>query len=184
MAGVVLGHPGEFPGEPVQLGQVLPRLAQGLVQDGRDGGADLEGHLLVEEAEVVGAGDTTRIGVVRAGEQAQQGGLADAVLPDQADAMTWGGRQGDAVEDPAPAQVANKGMGEKCVLGHDRSILRDRWSARRAHGLGRGPRHTSEAHTPGAPTSCSVPSASRSHRLIPISARNRSSWLTTMNAPW
>jgi hypothetical protein len=50
--------------------------------------------------------------------------------------------------------------------------------------LGRGPRHTSAVHTAGAAVSVSTPSASLSRRLIPISARNRSSWLTTTKAPW
>ena len=36
----------------------------------------------------------------------------------------------------------------------------------------------------GAPVSRSLPSDRRSQRSTLISARNRSSWLTTTNAPW
>ncbi len=68
VAGGALGHPGEFPAEPVQLGEVLAGLAQRLVQDGRDGRAGLEGHLLVQMSEVDRAGDTARVGFVHAGE--------------------------------------------------------------------------------------------------------------------
>lgn len=87
VSGVVLGDAGQLLAEPVKFGEVLAGFAQRLLQYGGKREVRVDGHLLVEEAEVAGAGDASRVGFVDAGEQPQQGGLADAVLPDQADAV-------------------------------------------------------------------------------------------------
>lgn len=118
MTGAVLRDERQPFAEPVQLGEVLAGLPQGLGQHRGDGRRGVEPHLLVQETEVGGAGDTALVGFVDAGEYPQQGGLADAVLPDQADAPAGGGGQGDAVEDTTAAQTADEVAGEQSGLRH------------------------------------------------------------------
>ncbi|EQD84032.1 hypothetical protein GCM10009533_19370 [Saccharopolyspora spinosporotrichia] len=57
----------------------------------------------MQEPEIRGAGDLADVGVLAAGQQPQERGLARAVLPDQAEALAGGGGQRDAVEDAAVA---------------------------------------------------------------------------------
>ncbi len=83
----VLGDPGEFLAEPFEFREILTGLAERVVQHRGDGRVGGKGHLLVQDTEVVGARDAPRVGCVDAGEHPQQGGLADAVLPDQTDAV-------------------------------------------------------------------------------------------------
>lgn len=87
VAGVVFRDAGELRAEPIELGEVLAGFAQRLVEHRVDGGVGGVRHLLVEVAEVGRAGDASRVGFVDTGEYAQEGGLSDAVLPDQADAV-------------------------------------------------------------------------------------------------
>ncbi|GGV87677.1 hypothetical protein GCM10010228_70500 [Streptomyces massasporeus] len=72
----------------------------------------------MEKTEAVGAGDGSRIGFVHAAEHPQQSGLADAILPDEADPVAGGGGQTDAVEDTSAAQGADEVVGEQGMLGH------------------------------------------------------------------
>lgn len=118
MAGVGFQAAGEFAAEPIEFREVLAGLAQCVVQDGGDGRGGFEGHLLVEEAEVGGARDASRVGFVHPGEHPQQGGLAGTVLPDQADPVAGGGGQADSIEDASAAEAADDVMGEQGVLGH------------------------------------------------------------------
>nr|WP_249123898.1 hypothetical protein [Saccharopolyspora erythraea] len=57
----------------------------------------------MQEPEVRGGDDLADVGVLAAGQQPQQRGLARAVLPDQAEALAGRGGQRDAVEDAAVA---------------------------------------------------------------------------------
>ncbi len=81
---------GELPGEPVELRQVRPGLAEGVVEYVGDRRAGVELHLLAQEAHIGGPGDTAGVRLVRSGEEPQQGRLAHPVLPDQADAVAGG----------------------------------------------------------------------------------------------
>ncbi|BCK66494.1 hypothetical protein Srufu_004470 [Streptomyces libani subsp. rufus] len=81
----------------------------------------------------------------------------------------------------AAVQMADEVVGEQSGPGHgEPSIV----SAVRP--LGTGPhsgRRAAGGSCPGAHVVLSVPSASRNKRFTPTSVRNRSSWLTIMNAP-
>ncbi len=84
---------GQLLAEAVEFGEVGAGFAERLVQHGGDGGGGVERHLLVQEAEVGGPGDASGVGLVDAGQHPQQGGLAAAVLADQAEPAAGGGGQ-------------------------------------------------------------------------------------------
>lgn len=88
-------------GEPFELGEPFPDLAQRLVQHVGDRGRRVEGHFLVQVTEIGGPGDAARVRFVGAGEKPEHRRLADPVLPDQPDAVAGGRGQGEAVDDPA-----------------------------------------------------------------------------------
>jgi hypothetical protein len=124
--GVVRDGPGEDPvvlvtgvlsgghplGEALQPGDRLVQRAQRVVEEGPDGAGGSGLGLLRQVHDVVG--DRHRPGVrdVAAGEQAQQGGLAGAVLADQADAGPGGGDEVDAVEDRARGEGPHEAAGD------------------------------------------------------------------------
>src|SRR5699024_2625874 len=75
-----------------------------------------EGHLLVQQPDpgrAPGGGDAdgAGIGMQMAGEDAQQGGLTGAVLPDQTGAPTGGRHQGEVGEDPAGTEGTGDALG-------------------------------------------------------------------------
>ncbi len=109
---------GQRPGEPVELGQVLPGLAQRVVQHVADRRDRVERHLLRQEAGVPRADHGAAVWFVRARQQAEQRGLPHAVLADQADALAGGTGQADAVQHPARAQRPDEVMGQQGRLGH------------------------------------------------------------------
>lgn len=95
----VLRDEGEPLGEPFEPGQVVAGFAQGFVQHVGDRRRAVERQLLVQEAQVGRARDGPGIGFVHSGEQPQQRRLADAVLPDQPDAVA-----GEAVRE-TPSRI-------------------------------------------------------------------------------
>ncbi len=105
-------------GEPVEFGERGAGLAQCAVHHGGEGRRRVVRQLLMQEAEVGGADDVAGVGLVGAGEQAQQGRLADAVLADEADAPAGGGGETDAVEDAAAAEDADEVVGEEGGFWH------------------------------------------------------------------
>lgn len=76
--------------------------------------------------------------------------------------------------------VGDGGLGVERHLLLEETLLGPRGDTPRRGPGRRGPTR----YRWGAPVSVSSPSDSRSHRSTPISARNRSSWLTTTKAPW
>lgn len=171
-------------GEAVQLGEVVPGLAQRLVQYVGNRRVGVVRQLLLQKAQVGRAGDAAGVGFVDSREQAQQGRLADAVLADESDTAPGGGGQGDAVEHSAAVEVAHEIVCEQGRLRHGSGpsdVIGARPAGRQASDAGQV--GTPADHTSGAPVSVNSPSASRSHRPTPISRRNRSSWLTTTKAP-
>lgn len=184
VGGAVLGGVGEQSAEPVEFGQVGAGFPEGVVQDPGDRRVSGERHLLVQEAQVVRAGDLAGVGFVDAREQAQQCRFADTVLADQPDAVAGCGGEGHAVQDPSGPQCADEVVGEQSWSGHGGPP-----GVREVRGPpGEAPRTRARPwpapHTSGAAVSRSSPSASRSHRSMPMRPRKRSSWLTTTNAPW
>lgn len=130
---------GERAGQPVELGEIRAGFAQGVVEHVTDGHGGVEGHLLVEEPQLHGPDDGAAVRLVHPGQQAQQRGLAGAVLPDQSDPLTGNGREGDAVENPAPTEHADEVMGGQSCCGHATPPERLVSSARRAVPQMRGP---------------------------------------------
>jgi hypothetical protein len=93
-------QPGRQLVEPPLVGADL---AQRVVDHLGERGAPRMRQLLVQEPEVGGAADGTRVGLDQAGEHPQQGGLAGPVLTDQAHPLAGGGGQAHPVQDPARA---------------------------------------------------------------------------------
>ena len=99
-------------------------------------------------------------------EDGKERGPAGAVAARDQEPVTGGHVEPGKGEPSGHPQVAH---------GHQRP------SAGSGGAVAAGPQ--AAAHTSGAPVSVRRPSARYSHRSTPISARNRSSWLTTTNAP-
>jgi len=77
-----------------------------LGEDVSDRGAGGEVWFLTEVAHVLRAADASGVGFVDAGEQAHQGGLAGAVLADEADRLPRVGDEVDPVEHGALSEAA------------------------------------------------------------------------------
>jgi len=123
LAGILLPHGGVTRAQP---GSELLEASHGVVERGEDLGEDLgdrraggEVGLLFEVGDVARTQNASRVGLVGAGEQAQQGGLADAVLTDEADRLAGVGDEVDAVEDGAVAEGTGDVAGDE---GSDREV--------------------------------------------------------------
>ncbi len=97
----VVGPDGELGGQGIKGADARARLPQRVVEHRGDGGIGGEGQLLVAEAEVCGPADASGVGLLDAGEQAQQRRLAGAVLADEAEPAPGGHGEREPVEDGA-----------------------------------------------------------------------------------
>jgi hypothetical protein len=104
---------GQRPGEPVEFGEVLAGFAQGVVEHVLNRRRGIEGHLLVQEAEVRRPDDGAGVRLVCPGEQPHQGRLTDTVLTDEPDPVPGGSGQRDAVEHSPRTERTDEIMGEQ-----------------------------------------------------------------------
>jgi hypothetical protein len=95
----------------LQLGADRPHLRERGLDHLAERGVGAEGRLLVQVGEVGGAIYRAGVGVLRAGEQPEQRGLADPVLADDAEPVTRGDGHGEIGEHPAVAVRAGQADG-------------------------------------------------------------------------
>ncbi len=99
--------------ERLEAGDRLVQRGQGLVEHVADRGPGGERGLLSQVREVGRHGEGSAVGLLLAGEQAQEGRLARAVLTDQAEGLARVGDEVDAVEDDTVAVDADEVPGDE-----------------------------------------------------------------------